>query len=380
VAPTYGLTIHADFACRSTGACCTAGWPIHAEPATVGAVTTAVARHAFTVRGSAAAPKRLFDPPASPGGEAPVLLATNPDGSCAFFERDHGRLCAIHRQLGHEALPMACRQFPRVTLMDGRGSFVSLSHYCPTAARLLFRSDVHLAVERNPPAFPGAWCEGLDARDTLPPLLRRGVLHSLDSYTFWERFQVNVLADGRRSAESALAAIALAAEHARTWTPAQGSLEAHVARAADTALSAAVGHTPTGPIPGATALAHEVWASIPAPFRAPSPVDDFTGAWNALVAVSWLDMARPVRHYLAARAFASWIAYQGGGVRTAVHALRAALALLQVECVRQCQRVGRPLDDAALLEAIRASDLALVHLAAPDVLTRRLARREDVPA
>ena len=71
--------------------------------------------------------------------------------------------------------------------------------------------------------------------------------------------------------------------------------------------------------------------------------------------------------------------YQGGGVRTAVHALRATLGVLQIECVRRRAGERRPLDERLLLEAIRATDLTLVHLAAPDVLTRRITRFEDVP-
>lgn len=390
VAPTYALTIHRDYACRSSGACCTSGWPIPAERDTVGAVTSAIARNTFSVRGEAGAdqatgpgtlrPDPLFTGHAVADGDVVRTLATAQDGSCVFFERDHGRLCAIHRQLGHAALPSACRQFPRVTLTDARGNFVSLSHYCPTAARLLCRNDAQLAIERDPPAFCGARCEGLDARDTLPPLLRPGMLHSLDSYTAWEQFQVGVFADEHRSAESALATIADGAERARGWTPALGTLEGHLARTFAEAVARPAGDVPGAPVCDALALAQDVWASYPAPLRGPGPVHDFEASWARLAAAAWPDLARPVRHYLAARAFGSWVAYQGAGIRTAVHALRTALALLQVECVRQCQARQRSLDQGILVEAVRAADLALVHLAAPDLLTRRLARLETVPA
>ena len=43
---------------------------------------------------------------------------------CAFFEPGRGRLCAIHRQFGHDALPSACQHFPRVVVIDPRGVFV----------------------------------------------------------------------------------------------------------------------------------------------------------------------------------------------------------------------------------------------------------------
>jgi Fe-S-cluster containining protein len=386
---TCALTIHRDYACRHSGACCTAGWPIPVERATVDAVTAAIARSAFAIRGAGLlgrsqgiltrSPARLFVAPLQDGDGALPLLARTEDGACVFFERDHGRLCAIHRQLGHDALPGACRQFPRMTLSDARGSFVSLSHYCPTAAGLLFRADTRLGIEHDPPAFRGSTCEGLDARDVLPPLLRPGVLHSLASYGTWERFQVEALADEGQSAEGALATIARAAEQARTWTLPLGPLEDHIGRVAADALEnplrGAAGACPAG----APSLARDVWASIPAPIEAPGEVPHFESSWARLAAPAWPALTRPVRHYLAARAFASWLAYQGAGVRTAVHGLRATLALLQVECVRACVAGHRPLDEGVLLEAMRAADLALVHLAAPDELTRRLARLEDVP-
>lgn len=383
---TYALTPHRDYACRHSGACCTAGWPIPAERATVDAVTAAIGKKAFTIRGAGPAgreerrptpsPARLFVAPGRATDDALRLLATTRDGACAFFERDDGRLCAIHRQLGHDALPNACRQFPRVTLTDTRGSVVSLSHYCPTAARLLFRTDVALGIERDPPAFRGVGCEGLDARDTLPPLLRPGVLHSLDSYTAWERFEVKALADERQSAEGALATIARAAERVRGWALALGPLEAHVARVTAEALERPVRVAPGPCLHDAPSLAREVWAAIPRPLEPPGEVADFEGGWARFVAPTWPTLARPVRHYLAARAFGSWLAYQGAGVRTAVHALRSALAVLQVECVRACAAQRRQLDDDLLLEAIREADLALVHLAAPDDLARRLSRLE----
>ena len=51
--------------------------------------------------------------------------------------RQRGNLCAIQRQMGHDQLPSACRHFPRVVVLDPRGTFITLSHVCPTAARML---------------------------------------------------------------------------------------------------------------------------------------------------------------------------------------------------------------------------------------------------
>ena len=74
--------------------------------------------------------ERAADEPA----ETPTLLATA-HGRCVFH--DPAGRCAIHSALGHDALPLACRQFPRVSVTDPRGVSVTLSHYCPTAAALL---------------------------------------------------------------------------------------------------------------------------------------------------------------------------------------------------------------------------------------------------
>ncbi len=94
---------------------------------------------------------------------------------------------------------------------------MTLSHYCPTAAGMLFpcqseelgspgdeesagprgSGDPALRIVEDPPAFPADWpWEGLDARDALPPLLRPGVLMDWPSLERWERFAVSVLGRG----------------------------------------------------------------------------------------------------------------------------------------------------------------------------------------
>jgi hypothetical protein len=60
---------------------------------------------------------------------------------------------------------------------------------------------------------------------------------------------------------------------------------------------------------------------------------------------------RVIRRYLAARAFASWMAYQGGGVAAVLRSLRFALSLLRD------RRTHLP-----LREAIRQTDLQILHL------------------
>jgi hypothetical protein len=91
---------------------------------------------------------------------------------------------------------------------------------------------------------------------------------------------------------------------------------------------------------------------------------------------AWAALAGPVRRYLAAKAFASWCAIQGRGLRTAVRALDVALGVLRYESARVTSVAARTLDAGLLREAIRAADLLLVHLVSPEVLAERLSEAE----
>ena len=199
VVPVFVLSIHADYACRHSGACCTAGWRIPVERA---------------------CEERLVGagvPPVTNGGTrrfvrdgALTMLALAADGSCVCFdpEAQQRPACAIHRALGHEALPSACAHFPRVAVTDDRATAVTLSHFCPTAAAMLFR-DMQLSIVEAPPSFNSVReYEGLDARGVLPPLLRPGMLMDLESHHAWERHVVRVLDDDVHTPQSALAQLA----------------------------------------------------------------------------------------------------------------------------------------------------------------------------
>src|SRR5262249_61024764 len=109
--------------------------------------------------------------PAQPVGAGPlaglpprsrVVLRVSPAGECVFHEP---RACAVHARLGEQALPSACRHFPRVVTLTPLGVSVTLSHYCPTAAGLLFRDEPPLALVDEPTPVPASWpFEGVDAR------------------------------------------------------------------------------------------------------------------------------------------------------------------------------------------------------------------------
>jgi len=215
---TFTLSLHADYRCRSSGACCSSGWAVAVEPQTRQGIEQGLREGRFQLPASL---ERLPEAFVSAEAGADPVLATDRCGRCVFYEEDSGRLCAIHRQLGHEALPSACRHFPRVVLQTPRGIWVALSHYCPTVASLPFRTDRGLEIVRNPEAFPpGPSYEGLDARAAWPPLLRPGVLMCWDSHVRWEAHQIATFARAELSPEQALQLLARQAEAIRSWPPA----------------------------------------------------------------------------------------------------------------------------------------------------------------
>ncbi len=144
-ASVFCLSVHAAWRCRHSGACCSSGWAIPVEAPLHRRLRTASAG-AF----AAGIESRDDLPPPLTG-----MLRTRDDGSCVFFDRT-SRLCDIHRQKGHDWLPASCQQFPRVSLLDPRGTFVTLSHYCPSAVDLLFADDdAPIEVVVNPAGVSG---------------------------------------------------------------------------------------------------------------------------------------------------------------------------------------------------------------------------------
>jgi len=385
----HALSFHRDYRCAHAGLCCTSGWPIPVEVETAARISAAIDEeqldlsHTWAGRpalhsGRAAAPPAVFDLSATADPEwVEPVLAVDRRGRCALYESDTG-LCTLHRQRGEAWLPTACRHFPRVAVIDPRGVFVSLSHYCPTAARLLLDPAPPPAIDEDPPGFPPSRdYEGLDARDALPPLLRPGVLHTLESYSRWEAFLVSSFADPRGSVEAALGVIVAVAEDLRTWVPAVGPLDALVVKVADRH----VGHPPSDGRVGCRLRAEEV--RLIGHVRQ-SLVGDDRGVLDARWVrpegpPGWADWQPALQRYAAARAFASVIAYEGAGVRTAVRALAAAIATLRAATWRVVEEAGRPLDASLLVRALGLADLVTVHLVHPVRLRTALDGDEQTP-
>jgi hypothetical protein len=352
--------MHASYACRDAGACCTAGWPIPIERAQAARVGAAIAD------GRVGLPVRWLSVAEDQPDEVAGVLGIGDDG-CVFHR---GHRCQIHAALGHDALPSCCQHFPRDYVIDDRGVFVTLSHYCPTAAGLLFTHGGPIEIVAGPPT--AGTPPGLDARGTLPPLLTRGVLMDPAGLTAWEAHAVSWLGgarnpDGRRGPEQVLELLESHAGSIAAWRPGEASLAEAIA-GLDGSLHAAF-IAPRWE--DERALRAAARASLIPPHRWPDDSTDLEWRWQSL-RLGWRAYAPAINRFLAAHAFASWMPYQGGDVLSGVRRLRLALAVLRAEAVRVCDAPGGVLTEQALAEAIRQSDLLLVHLADRQRLATRL--------
>jgi len=368
--PVRSLSIHADYRCRHSGECCTADWDVPVEVPVYRSLDEAYR----SGRLHTAPQSRALSPfvvESDLPDDAGAMLERNQAGECVFFERE-SRLCVVHRDLGHEALPATCRHFPRLAVHDRRGTFVSLSHYCPTAAGLLFRDDVSLTIVSAPPAFPPADYEGLSvSADDLPPLLRPGVVMDLEAYSRWEVHMVRRCA-GAVAPESALATLERDAARVRGWTPGGPAMADLVAALPPGFVEAVAPST----LAASLADYEQTMAAVPDDLR-PSPDEELLEeAFSRLMAPAWAAWSAPLRRYLAAKAFASWTAYQGRGLFSIVRGLQVALALVRVEAARACRDADRPLDRDLLLTAFRQADFILNHLAVGEDLALEWSKAE----
>jgi hypothetical protein len=197
----------------------------------------------------------------------------------------------------------------------------------------------------------------------------------------WERYVIGALDADGWSAESALGSIARSAETIRGWTAGPTTLENHAAQAAAAAASERGPATRWGmPLENALRLHSGAAASVPQDLRRPDAPVGLSEADLAWVSPRWAAHSKPVRRFLAARAFAAWSAYIGEGLRTQVAMLAVALAAVRVEAARETMLASRPLDPALLHAAIRSADLLLHHLSDTAALVKSLGVVEREPA
>ena len=300
------LAFHAGYRCRNSGVCCTSSWPIPIEADRLERAQAAIeARGLAAVRPGANA--NFVYPPDAPA-ETPAVLATC-EGACVFH--DPAGHCAIQSTLGHDALPLACRQFPRVSVTDPRGVSVTLSHYCPTAASLLRGDgDAGDPIVTNVAAFPpdGEYI-GLDATSVMPPLLRESVLMDWESWWEFERLSAVALLNAGSDAASALAAVRGAATSLYGWSPSEGSLITAV-RDGFNAPAAIASTSPKE-------LVTEALDAIPPDFRQQA-------SWTSSTATD----DRAARRFLAAHAFANWQIHSEKGLAAWLRSIETAYAFI----------------------------------------------------
>lgn len=256
------------------------------------------------------------------------------DSHCVFFDGGRGQHCRVQHALGHAALPLACRQFPRVTVQTPLGPSVTLSHYCPTAADLL-RAPGPARVVTHAPAFPeqGEYV-GLDVRTALPPLLCPDVLMDWESWHALEDHAVHLLCQVAGTPEDGLSRLHGAVEHLRRWRPGSTSL----GTAIDEAFTRATREAHTHQVDRQRRVA-EVIAAIP------------TGDHDRVAPPSGgpRESADVKARFLAAHAFANWTGYAGCGVRAWFRSIEAAYALLEAYGVARADLFLRHLSDTSEL-------------------------------
>ena len=348
------LSFHSEYHCGNTGICCSSRWEVAVE------VEVEVRLVSLLGLGPGKLPNgpdgfRIISEP--PAGCRSSLRTADPSGAC-WFRDEPGRACAIHRNHGESVLPSACRQFPRVCVLEPAVVSVSLSHYCPTAAALLFAGPEEFGLVSDAPAFPPDWpFEGLDARRAYPPFLRPGVLLGFDGLRTFEDRVVTVLSQG--TLWPALARIDLAIERARTWTVSAGPMCDHVADS-----FALTGRDPR-PDPGTIDPRPLLLATLTRGTQPTAGLPEFRPGPLSLSNLA--DLA--LRKYLASRLIAAWITFQGNDLRSVARYLRLCLDTV---FLFESARGTAESEAARWRESIRNADLWLLHYCDPDLLARNL--------
>jgi len=341
------LSTHASYACRRTGVCCASDWPVPVESDQLVRLRRALASGQLA---AGVDQDDAFEPP-PPGAPAEIGgVLRRQKRRCVFLAGGPDATCGIHAALGHEALPLACRQFPRIAVRDPRGVSITLSHYCPTAARRLWSEQLS-GIDDRPVSFPpdGDY-DGLDASRALPPLLRPDLLMDWGAWWEWERLAIGLLdGDGAHEPALALGRLRDAVERVRRWRPADGPLLAAVRETM--AIARRADARPFRPdAADVAARVTEIVEATPAELAAIHRHTLDAGMAPAPDAV--------VCRFLSAHAFANWHVQLGQGLRTWLRSVEAAYVLL-----------------LAGLD-VRHADLWLRHLADVHALARTWSRSE----
>ena len=194
-----------------------------------------------------------------------------------------------------------------------------------------------------------------------------------EGYSAWEQHMVGRCADVTRVPESVLVTLARDAAILGRWKPGGVSLIDAVTSLPVDFVEA----VPVSDLRDSLLAFDEAMTAVPEEFRPDPDEDGLDAAFAAYVRPWWSTFSPPINRYIAAKAFATWTAYQGRGVATIVRGIEAAVALLRVEASRQCRDAGRPLDTDLLLEGFRGADFILNHLAVGEDLAKNWSRVES---
>ena len=186
----------------------------------------------------------------------------------------------------------------------------------------------------------------------------------LAGYSAWEYHMVARCAETGMSPEAVVETLTRDARLLRNWSPGGITLVDAVRTLPDWPERTDA----TGTVEASVTLFEQVMRAVPDDLRPPPDESGLDSAFAHFVRPAWSTFHAPLNRYLAAKAFASWTAYQGRGIMTIVRGLDAALSVVRLESARQCRNARRALDAGLLRDAFRRADFILNHLAVAEEL------------
>ncbi len=381
---TYALAFHAGFGCRNSTVCCTPGkWNVIAEPTVRDDLMKRVENGTLRVPGRGA--DDLFSRMAQKDGSFRDVLCGDEDGRCVLLQDN---LCAVHGQIGPEALPVGCHVFPRIYLQRPTGVCVTFSCYCPTSSAMLFEGG-DIRIVTNPKGF--ALREGgyRVTRRNQGPRLTPEIPLGWEEYDRWERLAVDTLANDSLSPEMALLSLGTTVEAMREQagvqtfdnfpvTPDGAKLEA-IATSLSGGLSRArrhfsaiLGHSDT------TLVLNDPKEYFVAQYGMGAGGEQLATDHDRYVAANWPRFALPLRRYLASKLFANEFAHHTEGLRSTLFTGVCALLCARVFATVLCAQRDVELDEAVLSEAVQLTDFLMLHGATTGNMSSYLSRSEYV--
>jgi hypothetical protein len=193
------------------------------------------------------------------------------------------------------------------------------------------------------------------------------MLMDFDGYGAWEACAVERLDSAESDAGTTLCALDAIAREIREWSPGKESLREAVTRAMRSSSEPYAADDNEEDI-RRHALAV---ASVPHGLECASG-NEHLALRHPDITPLWREFDAVVRRYLAAKLFASWWPYLGLDLVAVVFAIRVHAAVLRVSLGRRLLR-GET-GACAMREAIRDTDLLMVHLSDSRALARLIAQ------